>query len=60
MASYAYSRDSGGLDQTRRTWAVGYDYPLSKRTDVYAAYMNDRLSSLSTGQTIGAGIRAKF
>ncbi|WP_206954934.1 porin [Trinickia acidisoli] len=60
MASYAYSRDSGGLDQTRRTWAVGYDYPLSKRTDLYAAYMNDQLSSLSTGQTIGAGIRAKF
>jgi predicted porin len=60
MASYAYSRDSGGLNQTRRTWAVGYDYPLSKRTDVYAAYMNDQLSSLSTGQTIGAGIRAKF
>lgn len=60
MASYAYSRDAGGLDQTRRTWAVGYDYPLSKRTDVYAAYMNDRLSGLSTGQTVGAGIRAKF
>ena len=36
MASYAYSRDSGGLDQTRQA-AVG-DYPLSKRTDVYAAY----------------------
>ncbi|MGN6669227.1 MAG: porin [Trinickia sp.] len=60
MASFAYSRDSGGLDQTRRTWALGYDYPLSKRTDLYAAYMNDHLSNLSTGQTIGAGIRAKF
>lgn len=60
MASFAYSRDGGGLDQTRRTWALGYDYPLSKRTDLYAAYMNDKLSSLSTGQTVGAGIRAKF
>ena len=60
MASYAYSRDSGGLNQTRRTWALGYDYPLSKRTDLYAAYMNDQISGLSTGQTLGAGMRAKF
>ena len=60
MASFAYSRDAGGLDQTRKTWALGYDYPLSKRTDVYAAYMNDRLSGLSDGNTFGAGIRAKF
>ncbi|MCW0134188.1 porin, partial [Burkholderia pseudomallei] len=60
MASYAYSRDAGGQNQTRQTWAVGYDYPLSKRTDVYAAYMNDHISSLSNGNTFGAGIRAKF
>ncbi|MCA3792275.1 MAG: porin [Burkholderia sp.] len=60
MASYAYSRDAGGLDQSRQTWAVGYDYPLSKRTDVYAAYMNDKISGLSSGNTFGAGIRAKF
>ncbi|WP_118181785.1 porin [Paraburkholderia phosphatilytica] len=60
MASYAYSRDRGGLDQTRQTWALGYDYPLSKRTDVYAAYMNDHFTSQSTGDTFGVGIRAKF
>ncbi|WP_133649925.1 porin [Paraburkholderia flava] len=60
MASYAYSRDSGGLDQTRQTASIGYDYPLSKRTDVYAAYMYDHISSQSTGDTFGVGIRAKF
>jgi len=60
MASYAYSRDGGGLDQTRQTWALGYDYPLSKRTDLYAAYMNDRFTGQSTGDTFGAGVRAKF
>ncbi|KDB06976.1 hypothetical protein LIG30_3774 [Burkholderia sp. lig30] len=60
MASYAYSRDAGGLNQTRQTWAVGYDYPLSKRTDVYAAYMNDHLSGLSNGNSFGGGLRAKF
>jgi predicted porin len=60
MASYAYSRSNGGLDQTHKTWALGYDYPLSKRTDVYAAYMNDKYTSVSTGDTFGVGIRAKF
>lgn len=60
MASYAYSRDAGGLDQTRQTWALGYDYPLSKRTDLYAAYMSDRITGQSTGETFGAGVRAKF
>ena len=43
-----------------RQLSLGYSHTLSKRTDLYAAYMNDQLSSLSTGQTIGAGIRAKF
>ncbi len=60
MASYAYSRDGGGLDQTHQTWALGYDYPLSKRTDVYAAYLNDHISGQSTGDTFGVGLRAKF
>jgi predicted porin len=60
MASYAYSRDTGGLDQMHQSAAIGYDYPLSKRTDVYAAYMNDHISGLSSGNTFGAGIRAKF
>jgi predicted porin len=60
MASYAYSRDTGGLNQTRQTAAIGYDYPLSKRTDLYAAYMYDHFDNMSSGMTYGAGIRAKF
>ena len=60
MASYAYSRSNGGLDQTHKSWALGYDYPLSKRTDVYAAYLNDKYTGMSTGDTFGVGIRAKF
>jgi predicted porin len=60
MASYAYSRDGGGLNQTRQTASIGYDYPLSKRTDVYAAYMYDKISSQSSGDTYGVGLRAKF
>jgi predicted porin len=60
LASYVYSKDSGGMQQSRNTWAIGYDYPLSKRTDVYAAYMNDKLSGQSVGDTFGVGIRAVF
>ncbi|BDD93180.1 porin [Pandoraea sp. NE5] len=60
LASYAYSRDGGGLDQTRQTWSFGYDYPLSKHTDIYAAFMNDHISGESTGETYGAGIRTTF
>ncbi|CAJ0808017.1 porin [Ralstonia flaminis] len=60
LAAYAYSRDSGGLNQTRRTASLGYDYPLSKRTDLYAVYMLDRFSGMSSGETAGVGIRARF
>ena len=60
LASYAYSKDSGGFDQNRKTWALGYDYPLSNRTDVYAAYLYDKISGESHGDTFGVGFRAKF
>lgn len=60
MASYAYTKSSGASDVSRNTWAVGYDYRFSKRTDVYAAYLSDRVSGLSTGNTFGVGMRTKF
>ncbi|WP_415113094.1 porin [Paraburkholderia sp.] len=60
LTSYAYSRDNGPLSQTRQTAALSYDYPLSKRTDVYAGYMYDHISNLSSGNTLGAGIRTRF
>jgi len=74
MLSDAYSKDSGGFKTTHNTWAVGYDYPLSKRTDVYAAYMSDRYTggqsvqataegavpTIGTGNTAGVGLRHEF
>ena len=60
LVSYAFSRDNSPLNQTRRTASVSYDYALSKRTDVYAGYMYDRFSGLSTGSTAGVGIRTRF
>lgn len=60
LASYAYSKSNGASDVSRNTWAVGYDYSLSKRTDVYVAYLNDKISGLSAGNTFGTGIRLRF
>lgn len=60
LASYAWSRDNSTLDQTRQTATISYDYPFSKRTDVYAGYMYDHISNLSSGNTWGAGIRTRF
>lgn len=61
LGSYAYSKSNGPADGvTRKTWAIGYDYSLSKRTDIYAAYLYDHLSGKSTGDTAGIGIRTKF
>ncbi len=60
LASYAYTRSSGASDIKRNSWALGYDYNLSKRTDVYAAYYSDKVTHLSRGDTLGVGIRTRF
>lgn len=44
----------------RRDAAIGYDYALSKRTDIYANVLYDKLSDKGSGITTGFGIRHKF
>ncbi|MEI7296286.1 porin [Paraburkholderia tropica] len=62
LASWAGTRrrPQQGSDVRWSTVALGYDYPLSKRTDVYAAWRYDTMSSVSSGNSLGAGIRMKF
>lgn len=62
LADFAYTKSSGPQSDNvhRTTWAVGYDYALSKRTDLYAAFKYDRYSGETTGLTYGAGIRHNF
>lgn len=60
LGSDAYSKSSGGSSVYRNTWAIAYDYPLSKRTDIYAAFLSDRASRMSSGNTVGGGIRTGF
>ncbi|MBB2919637.1 porin [Cupriavidus alkaliphilus] len=61
-ASYAWTRnDRRTLDDFNRTTAaIGYSYDLSKRTDVYANYLYDKLTTAGTGNTFGVGLRHKF
>ena len=47
-------------DISRKTFTVGYDYFLSKRTDVYVMAMNDRITNQTKGNSFGVGIRHRF
>jgi predicted porin len=65
MASYSRSSidDANAASPSRRTtYAVGYDYSLSKRTDIYANLLTDKLTE-PTGTKftrLGIGIRHLF
>lgn len=59
LAQYGYTRYSG-KDDKRKTGSLGYDHDLSKRTDVYAVYMNDKFTGQSTGNSYAVGIRHRF
>lgn len=61
MASVAHTqRERAGADSSRTTAAIGYDYFLSKRTDLYTVYLSDRLSGFSRQDSLVAGVRHRF
>lgn len=61
LASYAYANTrNNNAGMGRHTAAVAYDYNLSKRTDLYAAYFYDRITSQSHADTFGVGMRHRF
>lgn len=43
-----------------KTLTVGYDYNLSKATDLYAVVMRDQLTGVNSGTTLAAGLKLKF
>jgi predicted porin len=53
---------AAGAGDKRQTWALGYDYALSKRTDIYAAYNDDKWTNSNNAETkkFGVGIRHNF
>ncbi|MNR83577.1 Outer membrane porin protein 32 precursor [compost metagenome] len=44
----------------RNTATLGYDYFLSKRTDIYSIVSYDKLSDRNSGVSVGMGIRQRF
>ncbi|VWB15400.1 outer membrane porin [Burkholderia lata] len=60
LASVMAAKSHGRDRPSRTTWALGYDYRLSKRTDVYVAYMRDRASGYGNGDSTGLGLRTAF
>jgi predicted porin len=62
LAAYGSSKlnQAPAADKTSKTLTVGYDYFLSKRTDLYAVYMNDKYTGLSKGDTFALGVRHTF
>lgn len=47
-------------DQDRTTVTIGYDHDLSRRTDLYAALMSDKVSTLDRGAGYAVGLRHRF
>jgi predicted porin len=45
---------------TDRIASIGYDYFLSKSTDIYVAASYEKLGSLSSGNSFAGGVRVKF
>lgn len=57
LASYA---NTGGVVD-HKTFSLGYDYDLSKRTDLYTMYMNDRAAAYAdTVNSFSVGMRHRF
>ncbi len=58
LAQYSSMEPSNA--KASKTTSVGYDHFVSKRTDLYAVYMNELVPGRSNGNTYGVGIRHRF
>ncbi len=55
-----WNKQSPDVGADLKTMSFGYDHTLSKRTDVYAVYMNEKKTGLSTGNSYAVGVRHRF
>ena len=63
LASYGelkHTIDATGVSAKDRVFSLGYDYFLSKRTDVYTVFSNNGQTNLESGQTFAVGIKHAF
>lgn len=55
-----WGRLSPDTGSKRNTFSLGYDHFVSKRTDLYAAFMSDKVSGQGSGNNFGVGVRHRF
>lgn len=62
LAAYAQTdkKQTAAADQKRQTLSLGYDHDLSKRTDLYAVVVSDKVTALTRGTGFAVGIRHRF
>jgi predicted porin len=62
MASYGQSKYQvvGDDDSTSKILSLGYDHALSKRTSVFAAYSNEKLTDEKSGRALAVGVKHSF
>jgi predicted porin len=60
MAEWARTRRETTGSTTRDTGSLGYDYFLSRRTDLYLVYSRDRLTAFSPESSVALGVRHTF
>ncbi|WP_159912832.1 porin [Pantoea sp. 18069] len=59
-AAVARTKVEGPANATRTTASLGYDHFLSKRTDLYAVTMHDKITHLKSGTSLVLGVRHRF
>jgi predicted porin len=61
MASYgADKRTIGSAKTTDKVLSLGYDYLLSKRTDVYGLFVHNSRTDLEAGMSLAVGVKHNF
>jgi predicted porin len=65
MAGYANTKwsttpTSARNNTKRSTFSFGYDYLMSKRTDAYVVFMNDKITNYDRGNSFAVGLRHRF
>lgn len=58
--AHTHLSPASGPDTQRRTASLGYDYRLSKRTDVYVIHTGDKKTKASYAATNAVGLRHTF
>jgi predicted porin len=61
MATVARTeREVASAESARTTAGLGYDHYLSKRTDLYAVFLSDKLSAFNRQSSVALGVRHRF